>query len=68
MTNKKICRLIKSVRKNTQWVKFKLPDTREIKILIRDDATGDKRKSKLVIDCPIETKIESEFDDVDGNN
>jgi len=59
----KICRLVKTIKKDYQWVKFILPDAREIRFLVRDDKCGDKKKSKLIIDCPIETKIEFEDND-----
>lgn len=58
--------MVKSIRKDHQWIKFILPDAREIKILVRDDQYS-KKKSKVVIDCPEETKIDFEDNDNIGN-
>lgn len=59
----KICRLVKLVKKDVEWIKFKLPGQREIRILIKDNTNGGNTKRKVVIDCPIETKIDFEIDD-----
>lgn len=69
MNKPRTCRLIKSVKKEIQWIEFKMPDDREIRVLIRDDGSGNNKRVKAIIDCPADIKINFAYDEpVDDND
>ena len=54
-------------KKNREWIRFKLNDGQEIKLLIRDHPSGNNKLGKIVIDCPENIKIDRKEDDSMGN-
>lgn len=58
--NEKNCRLVKLVKKDSEWIIFKISETKQIRILTKDDPSGSRKKTKVIIDCPKDIKIKSE--------
>ena len=66
----KICRLVRTMKKDNQWIVFKSPNGPTVKILIMDDLKGNNKKFKAVIDAPKIVKItyeNKEEKEVNGN-
>lgn len=60
-----IGRLVVTIKKDTDWVKFTLPDDREIKVLVKK--ASNSSFNKVVIDCPKDIKVNRVVNDNIGN-
>ena len=49
--------LIMTVRKEEEMVVLILPDKREVKIIVKDHPSGNKNRSKVLVNCPRDVRI-----------
>ena len=59
--------LVLTIKKQKEWVIFKLEDGRKINILIKDHKSGNPKMVKVVIDCDRSIGIHKEENQDMGN-
>lgn len=61
-------RLVLTVKRNKDQIKFTLPNNQEIKIIMLQHKSGNNNYIRTVIECPEDIKIKREFNDEHGNH
>lgn len=64
MSNERICRLIKTLKKDSEWMTFTVGDSQEIRFLIKNDPARNKKKVKVIIDCPKNIDIDFNIEEI----
>lgn len=60
-------RLFKTVVKEKEWITFDLENGQSFRMAIKDN-DKDKRKANILIECPKNIKITTEFREPNGNH
>lgn len=62
-----IGRLVKTIRKEKEWLVFKLPNGQSFRFAVKD-SKRDEKYAGILIECPKNIKISTEKYEHDGNH